>query len=78
MFLLMSIELMEVVFNKVAIPDPVGSVVFFRIRPTVVFFRIRPTVVFFRIQPTVVFYIIHSFFYLIETKYFAQSEKRLL
>ena len=69
MFLLMSIELMEVVFNKVAIPDPVGSVVFFRIRPTVVFFRIRPTVVF---------YIIHSFFYLIETKYFAQSEKRLL
>ena len=32
----------------------------------------------FRIRPTVVFYIIHSFFYLIETKYFAQSEKRLL
>ena len=29
MFLLMSIELMEVVFNKVAIPDPVGSVIFF-------------------------------------------------
>ena len=34
MFLLMSLELMEVVFNKVVIPDPVGSVLFFRIRPS--------------------------------------------